>query len=120
MTDSWVSCPKMMGWGRLRHQLTNSPDCLIAAPQSAANLSITQLWMLGEGLSDPLEPKVLNQLLHRAALYSLSQLFPGRDRLNTVHLAPKGKAGTGAILDDPLPCLWVAFLGVHQSTNQYR
>ena len=122
-TDRIQKCGEKMypspgGRSGLRHLLSNSPDRLIAHLEPTANLSITQLWMLCEGLSDPLEPKVLNQLLDRACLDSLAQFFPGRSRIGAVNPAPKGEAEV--VLQQPLKRLWTAFLSIHQSVNQDR
>lgn len=102
----------------MRHLLSNSPDRLIAHLEPTAELSVAQLWILREGLGDPLNPKLFSQLLDRGCLDSLAKFFPGRSRIGAVNPAPKGEAEV--VLPQPLKRLWTAFLSIHQSVNQDR
>ena len=95
------------GIGNLRQPLPNLSDRLILAPQTTAYLTVTQLWILREGLGDSLIAKLPGWSCN----HSLAKFFPGNSGVDAICATPKGEGEI--VLQKPLPRLWTTFLGVH-------
>jgi len=94
------------GSGDWQQPLANLSDRLVLAPQTTAYLSVAQLRVLREHLSDSLIPKLPGWPRN----HSFAQFLSGRGGIDTVSLTPKGEGEV--ILQKPLTSLWTTLSGI--------